>query len=335
MPGSLAQFGLSDNPFDPETDPKRQLAFPPNSLRKPLNIFQRAELEEYFARVGSFGTAVQDIESFLKTRKVSDGPPAILIEGPRNSGVESTAYLAAQRVAQRSPGGAKKARRVNIDIRTENYAELLSQIDVNLRLHLKLIGMSGPDMQAIFDLVEINRAAPREQAFHTLFSMLRDPLASAPWLVVVLRPITFERRERIPQLYDTLAPLSIAPIFIAHEPSVRTFFRGWNRDSIKGVALKIGALTKDDALDLLRRRLDHFRSDPLPADKWPEFPFRRSAVESMFDDGEKAIGFVLEAFHGALDIKLSKEAVPDPTITWDTIAEYYTERLKKPAPKKL
>src|SRR5450755_1048235 len=93
-------FLLSDHPFDPARKPIHDLDGKVINVNfsRPLDAFGTQELKDYFQRIGSFNTAINDISSFLDSLGTSmdrSAPPILLIEGPAGNGRKTVGNFAA------------------------------------------------------------------------------------------------------------------------------------------------------------------------------------------------------------------------------------------------
>jgi hypothetical protein len=101
-------------------------------------------------------------------------------------------------------------------------------------------------------------------------------------------------------------------------------------------ALNLRPLNAGEGADILKLRMGSFRLMP-PTSPTELFPYEEDAIEYLFSDGAKVVGYLLDVCDGSLketmeDIASGKS--PSPMVTWRQVQRYIEVRLRKVAPKR-
>jgi hypothetical protein len=325
-------FGFGDDPFNPKEDPETGFKFERYSLKNGLRIFEENTLTQYFIEKACFKECLDRTRQYLSRRTPNQGPPVFLIEGLRDSGVESLTGYVASLVARQAPGNTAGFETVRLI--GENFADWLSSILLPVRLHIEKYGIAdaAPLLPLFPNLMAPSN--PNTAGLVALMTTLAGRLQAAPWLILMLNSISFDQQQQMKRLSELLVPMNIAPIFITPDQKVSMYFEAMFL--AKGLALKLKPLDATEGLDILRARIGTFRKKP-PAGRTDLFPYEEDAIRYLFSDGGKVVGYFLDICHGTLgmtadDIVTGKSL--SPTVTWEHVKRYIEETLQQAAPKR-
>jgi hypothetical protein len=311
-------FYLCDHPFEPVIDPVTRVDLRARrvNLTRPLDVFGVSELEDYFAKVGSFADAVRRVSAFLAGQgfAIDQGtPPVILIEGPGGSGRKSLGNYVAHLMKAHcaDPPGFKL-----LPVNTDHFGKLLLEIRFTLERHLKPHGLDA-DVFKSRDAY-IKPEDPDETVLAGLFSDVAQQGLAAPMLILLVDSIDFKHFDWITKLQDMLAGLNVAFIFLTRDSLVtRRFNAALSRNEYAGQSVQIGPLTMEDGRQLLSQRIGRFRVGAAPQGIAQLTPYEEAAVEWMFTNGQesRAIKMVLNLCRVAMNLKLvenvnAKLAIP-------------------------
>jgi len=346
-PEVLQKYYLFEShPFEPTIDARTQFDFQRQnvSLLTELNVFQYTELKSCFIEVGPFAKAIADLSQYFGALGYSSAggdQPALLIQGSPGSGRGSMANYAADIVKQIiTQSGCGLPSLKTVFVPTESQGKLLILIKQKIEAHLNKNPQQG--VQDIFaeykDLIDPK--APDQSFLEALLNALKTPLTAAPPLILIVDPITWDRRDWIKWLYRLVSPLNVLLIFITEEYRVVPFFDDLvDKNMIQGKSVRLTGLSVTEGLKFAEARLDHFRSTNVDP---KVFPFELDAFQKIFTgppEGRVGVKFLIQVLRGSLNRKMSKLSQsytappPLPTdirITWADIAESYEIIIRTP-----
>lgn len=363
-------FCLVEDPFDPKVDPHKKFSFSDRkaSLSRSLDIFNIAELEYYFIKIGMFKDAVDQVANFLLGsgfNVASNNPPTFLIEAPTGAGRSSLASYIAYQVKKHSGG---KSALQTVPVGTEDEAKLAFSIKKLLEMHVKHENLS--DCETVFvtypDTLILGPNGPDMSFLSTIFQQLSTCMVGAPPLLLIIEEITYERMGWLSNLYKMLAPLNVILIFLTNDVRVRKQYEKLRSNGdLTGCRVRLGKLDEQAAVDFFVQRLDSFRREKCDETKRNVFPFDPKVFTQAFKDEEKhggegeqekaasrAIGvkLLLNLFRQAFNLKLlelnqyfieSAGKHPKPElkleellITWDYFNNAYQNVIRAAAIKK-
>jgi hypothetical protein len=326
-------FGFSEDPFNPARDPDGSFDFAAYSLKNGLRIFEQEKLTRYYIEKACFKECLDKAKDFLAGRTANQGPPVFLIEGLRDSGVESLANYVAWMIRGMVPGNT--AGFDTASLAGENFADWLSNILISLRLYLE----DHPAIRLNNSILSLfpNPQAPapaNEAILGQIMISLGQRLRNMPWLILSLNSISFDQQGRMKRLAELLTPMNIAPIFLTADGKVTTYFKALFGGN--GCPLRLRPLEKTEGVEILIDRMGGFRPK-LPAGTPDLYPYEQDAIDYLFSDGAKVMGYLLEVCEGSLketlaDIASGKTAPSQ--VTWGHVQRCIRERLRRVPPER-
>jgi hypothetical protein len=306
-------FFLSDNPFAPSEDPQRNFRFGTRGayLNRALNVFEVAELLEYFVKVGPFGSAVTDLDEYLENTGYPQGgayPPAFYIYGATGAGRSTMAYYIAHRIRERAgPAGVMLG---EVPVKGSDLAKHLFSIKGFIKRHA-----TRQEAEAALEIIkeyetQMNALEPNERLLKEMFTMLRPNMMGLPPLILVMENLEYVHHDRwFGELYRTLKELNVVFIFIG-EDALADRFEGLLRSKvISGLIVSLDKLDRQAGVEFLQRRVETFRLPTLPPGRHNLFPFIEQELDVAFKDPAALdLRYMLNLLNGALKLRLKKLA---------------------------
>lgn len=335
-------FCLIEDPFNPKVDPRSNFSFVDNktTLLLTLNIFKFKELEDYFVKIGMFGTAVQKVSDFLAPGDYDVGinnAPSFLIEAPGGAGRRSLANQIAYQLKQYINGDCALE---TVPVVGEDVARLVFSIKKILESHVQNKNIPGCDaVFTIFPDSLVNPiTGPDLNLLTLMFTQLNQHMLGAPPLILLVQEITDGRKRWISTLQTMLAPLNIVLIFLTSEYEVRRHYENLINGNLNGCWVGLEKMDQQSATDFLTARLDSFRKNQCDPAKQNVFPFDPAVFQLAFQDENKGVNRLLSHFRRAFNLKVKELnqhqqpellTVDELRITWKYFAEGVRETVQE------
>jgi hypothetical protein len=334
-------FLLSDHPFDPVQDPVHGLNLRAQrvSLSRPLDVFTTSGLEDYFAQVGSIGSAVTEVSEFLEGQGYgldSGIPPVLLIEGPGGTGRKTLGSFVAH--LMKSHCAAQPSFKL-LRVTTDHFGRLLLEVRFALEEHFKRANQDTAPLKSRDAFIKPED--PDETVLAGLFSSVAQQNLGLPLLILLIDILEFRNFEWIHKLHNLLKDLSVALIFLTKDDLVtERFKKALGRGEYLGCAVCIAPLSMQDGTTLLAKRLATFRQLGAPNDLPPLTPYEMAAIQWIFTGGDKtrAIKILLNLCRVAMNRKLSDLArlnLGIPSRPWAAVASISQKDVREAYEKSL
>ncbi len=341
-------FCLVEDPFDPKVDPRKNFTFTKAKLSATLDIFNIAELDSYFIKIGMFRDAVDRVANFLEGDgydvATNTNTPAFLIQAPRGAGRSSLANQIAYQVKQYIGGDCALQ---TVPVVGENDAKLLFLIKKRLETHIQRYGIQ--DCTSTFttypDNLLMSSNGPDLTLLSTIFEELTVCLKGAPPMLLIVEEIDYPKIGWISNLYRMVSPLNVVLIILTSDYRIRKHFEQLMNDgTLTGCWVGLNNLDRQAAIDFMIERLDWFRKEECDAKKLDVFPFDPSVFTQAFKDEDKGVKKLLGLFGRAFTFKLNElNDHPEPEnltleellITWEYFDGSFRKVVRETGAKKV
>lgn len=195
------------------------------------------------------------------------------------------------------------------------FGRLLLEIRLVLEEHFKRANVDTALLKSRDGFIKSED--PDETVLAGLFGSVAQQNLGLPLLILLIDALEVLNFEWIKKLHGMLRDLNVSLIFLTKDDVVTARFKkALGRGEYVGCAVRIAALTMQEGMTLLKKRLATFRQVNAPNDLPPLTPYEMTAIQWIFTGGNetRAIKILLNLWRVAMNRKLSYLLSSNPGI---------------------